>query len=55
MLAKFLGVPNAHGAYIGTLGLMECHWKALILTIPMYCVKKSNPMKIREKRVFCSL
>ncbi len=24
-LAKFLGVLNAHGAYISTLGLMECH------------------------------
>ncbi len=26
-----------------------CRKKALILTIPMYCVKKSNLGKIREK------
>ncbi len=29
-----------------------CHLKALILTIPMYCVKKSNPGKARENELF---
>ncbi len=32
-----------------------CRWKAKIFAIPMYCVKKSNFEKIREKYVIGSL